>query len=365
MSALVTDFFPRRECREVKVAGLGIGGASPLVIQGMTKSPAHQPEAIIEEVLQMQAAGCQLVRLSVPDEKAALVFKQVKQAVSVPLIADIHFDYRLALKAVEFGADKIRLNPGNLRNEEEIKIVAKACKARHIPIRVGVNAGSLEPGLLKKYGGATPEALAQSALKEVALLEKEDFQDIIISVKAFEVPLTLATYRLLAEKVDYPFHVGITEAGPGYRGITRSSVGIGLLLSQGLGDTLRVSLTGPSVDEILVAKEILKALELKHEGLTLISCPGCGRKEYEVEPIAREVERVFSDLKIPLKVAVMGCPVNGPGEARCADVGIAGGLKQGILFKQGKIITKMPITEALNMLLKEIESIVRERESLP
>lgn len=364
MSGTKSSFFPRRQSREVKVGDLIIGGNNPVVVQGMTKSPSDQPEQIIAEVMQMEAAGCRLARLSVPDMNAARVFGQVKQAVKIPLIADIHFDYRLALAVLEQGADKIRLNPGNLRNEQEIRTVVRACRKGKVPIRVGVNAGSLEPALLKKYGGVTPEALAQSALKEVALLEQEDFCEIIVSVKSFEVPLTLATYRLLAEKVDYPFHIGITEAGPGWRGVVRSSVGIGLLLAEGLGDTLRVSLTAPSVEEIWAAREILKSLEMAQGGLTLVSCPGCGRKEYDVEAIAREVEKSLAGIKIPLKVAVMGCPVNGPGEARGADIGIAGGLKQGILFKQGKILKKLPVKDALGELLKEVEIIIQEREKL-
>ncbi|MCD6309679.1 MAG: flavodoxin-dependent (E)-4-hydroxy-3-methylbut-2-enyl-diphosphate synthase [Candidatus Eremiobacteraeota bacterium] len=357
------QFFPRRKTRQVKAGNLVIGGDAPISIQGMVKAKAHDPGAILDQIEHMVKEGCELVRLAIPDLKAARLIGKIRDKSPVPLCADIHFDHRLALESLEAGIDKLRLNPGNLRDEDAVREVARAALEKSVPIRVGANAGSLAPAIIKKYGGITSEGLVESALGQVKLLEKEDFHDIVISLKAFEIPLTLNAYRLLSDQVDYPFHIGITEAGPGDRGLVRSVAGIALLLGEGLGDTIRMSLTAPPEDEIRAVRLMLESMGLRPANLTLISCPTCGRCEYPVMELASRVEEKLKNIPIPLKVAVMGCPVNGPGEARYADIGIAGGAGKGIFFREGKIEKKVDIDDLLPVLLEEVEKLIEKRRN--
>lgn len=351
----------RRKSKAVKVGNIVIGGASDIIVQSMTNTDTRDVSSTVEQIYRLQDAGCQLVRVAVPDMKAAKILGRIKERISIPLAADIHFAHTLALEALEQGVDKLRLNPGNIRDKRHIKEVAKTALKNGVPIRIGVNSGSLSPELLMKYGFPSAEAMVESALWEVELLENVDFDKIIISIKSFDVPETLKAYRLLAKKTKYPFHVGITEAGPAFSGSIRSAVGIGALLAEGLGDTVRVSLTADPVEEVKVAYEILKSLKLKDSGAVLVSCPTCGRTEIDLLPIVEKVEENIAGIKAPIKVAVMGCVVNGPGEARCADVGIAGGKGQAILFRKGKLIRKIKESEIITELLKEIDIILKEK----
>lgn len=340
-----------------------VGGGAPIAVQSMTNTPTADVPATVRQIQALAAAGCDIVRLAVPDNTAAAALGRIRAQVSVPLVADIHFDYRLALAAVEQGIDGLRLNPGNIGGRENVFQVVRAAKAKHIPIRIGVNAGSLEPDLLAQYGRPTAAAMVESALRHVAMLEEMDFFDIKISLKAHDVPMTIAAYRLIADRVDYPLHVGITEAGPVGSGTIKSAVGIGTLLAEGIGDTIRVSLTGDPVEEVRVAKEILQALGLRRYGPTLVSCPTCGRCHIDLVGLAKQVAAKLTGIKTPLTVAVMGCVVNGPGEAREADVGIAGGRGVGLLFRKGKIIKKVPEEELLMALCKEIDKLVKEEQA--
>lgn len=350
----------RKNTRAIKIGNIQIGGGAPIVVQSMTNTKTDDVVASVAQINALAAVGCDIVRLAVPDMEAAKALKQIKSKVNVPLIADIHFDYRLALEAMESGIDALRLNPGNIGDEDRVKTVVKEAKRRHIPIRIGVNAGSLDKVLLSKYGRPTPEAMVESAMQHIAILEKLDFYDTKISLKAHDVPLTIAAYQLMSETVDYPLHLGITEAGTVNSGIIKSSVGIGALLAQGIGDTFRISLTGDPVIEVKVANQILKSLGLKEYGPTMISCPTCGRCNINLAEIAMRVENKLSTIQKPISVAVMGCVVNGPGEAREADVGIAGGRGEGLIFRKGQIIRKVPESNLIDELFSEIDNILEE-----
>ena len=343
--------------RQITVGGVKIGGGAPVTIQSMTNTPTHDVEKTLSQIRALAAAGCDIVRVAVPDMAAAEAISALKAGSPVPLVADIHFDYRLALKAVEQGIDKIRINPGNIGSPERVRAVADACRERGVPIRIGVNGGSLERPLLEKYGGPTPEALVESALGHARLLERFDFHDICISLKASSVPVTMRAYRLMAERYDYPLHLGVTEAGTPGLGTIKSAAGIGGLLALGIGDTFRVTLTADPVEEIAVAKQILKAVGLRKDGPELIACPTCGRTNIDLIPMAREVEALLERVDKPITVAVMGCIVNGPGEARHADVGIAGGRGEGVLFKKGQIVAKVPENQLVPELMKLIDTL--------
>ena len=354
--------FHRRSCRTVKVGGIAVGGGSPVSVQSMTNTDPHDAVATAAQIRRLAAAGCEIVRLTVPDMEAAETFSAVREACpGVPLVADIHFDYRLAVAAAERGADKIRINPGNIGGDENVKTVARECGKRGIPIRIGVNSGSAEKSLLEKYGGPTPEALAESAMYHARLLEKYDFGDIIIAVKASDVPTTVKAMRLVASMCDYPLHVGVTEAGSEYGGIIKSAAGIGTLLSEGIGDTVRVSLTADPEKEVRAGIELLKALGLR-KGPNIVSCPTCGRTKIDLFSIVSEFERRapaeiegWNDKEIT--VAVMGCVVNGPGEAGHADIGIAGGNGRAALFKGGKVIRSVDESAAVDALIDEIKKL--------
>ena len=350
--------FDRKLTRQINVGGVKVGGGAAISIQSMTNTKTHDTAATIEQVQRLAAEGCDIVRVAVPDMTAAKSLGAIISAVDVPIIADIHFDYKLALEAIAQGVAALRLNPGNIGGAAHVREVVKSARASRIPIRIGVNAGSLSRKLLAKYGGATAEALVESAMEHVAILEAEDFFDIKISLKAHDVPLTLAAYRLASRLTNYPLHLGITEAGTVNSGVIKSAVGIGALLAEGIGDTIRVSLTGDPIVEVKVAKEILKSLGLREGGVTLIACPTCGRTRIDLPAIAAQVEERISTIKQPLTIAVMGCVVNGPGEARTADVGIAGADGEGIIFRKGQIVRKVPEAQLVAELFKEIDSML-------
>ena len=345
----------RKETKQIMVGGVPVGGGAPVSIQSMLNTRTTDVEGSLRQIRALAAAGCEIARLAVPDMQAAEAFGEIRQASPLPLVADIHFDYRLAIRAAENGAAKIRINPGNIGGEDRVKAVVEACGARHIPIRIGVNGGSLEPRLLEKYGRPTPEALVESAFGHIALLEKYNFHDICVSMKSSSVPLMIEAYRLFSERSDYPLHVGVTETGTERMGTIKSAMGIGALLCQGIGDTMRVSLTADPVREVLAAKDILKAAGLRKDGVNIIACPTCGRTRIDLIGLANQVEQALASCKKPLTVAVMGCVVNGPGEAREADIGIAGGDGCGILFVKGKQLKKLPYDELLPALLDYIE----------
>ena len=349
----------RRKTRTVKVGNLSIGGDSKILIQSMTNTDTHDIKATVAQIKSLADIGCDIVRITVPDLKAADTITEIKKEVDIPIVADIHFDYKIAIRCAELGVNKIRINPGNIGDETKIKAVCEACKKRNIPIRIGVNSGSLEKGILEKYGSPTPEALAESALYNVALLEKFGFHDIVISIKASNPRTMIAANRIVAAKCDYPLHLGVTEAGSKEMGSIKSAIGIGSLLCDGIGDTIRVSLTDDPLQEIDAAKKILCAVGIEGQsGVQLISCPTCGRTKIDLISL---VSRFESELKqrglsdIPIKVAIMGCAVNGPGEAREADVGVAGGIGEALLFKKGEIVKKIPEADVVAVLLEEIE----------
>lgn len=349
----------RKMTRQISIGDVKIGGGAPISVQSMTNTKTTDTNATVAQIKALVDAGCDIVRVAVPDMSAAENIYNIKSQVDVPLVADIHFDYRLALKAIEQGIDALRINPGNIGDEERVKAVVEAAKIRNIPIRIGVNAGSLDKKLLAKYGKVTAEALVESALEHIRILEKLNFYDIKISLKAHDVPLTLDAYRLMSETVDYPLHLGITEAGTVNTGIIKSAVGIGALLAEGIGDTFRISLTGDPVNEVKVANEILKALGLKEYGPTLISCPTCGRCNIDLPSIAEKVEQRLSGITKPIKVAVMGCAVNGPGEARDADIGIAGGKGEGLVFRKGEVINKVSEDKLVDALFEELDKLIK------
>ena len=346
----------RTQTKQIAVGSLVLGGGAPVSVQTMCSTHTWDVDATVRQIRAMQAAGADIVRLAIPDMEAARAVSAIREQVSVPLVADIHFDYRLALEAAARGIDKIRINPGNIGAEENVKAVAEACKARHIPIRIGVNAGSLEKRLLEKYGHPCPEAMVESARGHVALLNKYGFDDICLSLKTSSVPLTIQSYRLAAETFDYPLHLGVTETGTEWNGTIQSAVGIGTLLSEGIGDTIRVSLTADPVREVSVGIAILKAAGLRPGGVKFVSCPTCGRTEIDLISLASEVEEKLRGMKRDITVAVMGCVVNGPGEAREADYGIAGGKGRGLLFKNGVVVGTYPYEELCPRLLDLIEN---------
>lgn len=352
----------RRKSRQLKLGNMFIGGDAPISVQSMTNTKTENVEATVNQIKELTALGCDIIRCAVPDLRAALALSAIKAQIAIPLIADIHFDYKLALEAIAAGVDGLRLNPGNIGGKDEVLQVITKASERNIPIRIGVNAGSLPKDILLKYGHPTPEALVEAAWRHIKILEEHDYRNIKISLKAHDVPLTIAAYRLMAAQCEYPLHVGITEAGTVNSGIIKSAVGIGALLAEGIGDTIRVSLTGDPANEVRVAYQILKALGLREYGPTLISCPTCGRTQIKLEKLALEVEKRLENIKEPITVAVMGCVVNGPGEAREADIGIAGGISEGLIFKKGKIIKKVGEEEIIEALFAEIDKILVERK---
>ena len=344
----------RKLTREVKIGSLKMGGTNPIIIQSMCNTDTRDVEATVAQILALEKAGCELVRVAIPDMAAADAVGEIKKRIHIPLVADIHFDYRLALRVMELGIDKVRINPGNIGDEARIKQVVDMAKEKQIPIRIGVNSGSLEKELVEKYDGVTPQGLVESAMKHVHILEKFGFYDIVVSIKASDVPFSIEAYRLLSEAIPYPIHVGITEAGTPYAGTIKSAVGIGTILAMGIGDTIRVSLTGDPIEEIRAAKEILKSLGLRQFGVTFVSCPTCGRTEIDLISIANEVEEKCRSIQKNIKVAVMGCVVNGPGEAKEADIGIAGGIGEGLIIKHGEVYKKVPESELLESLRYEL-----------
>ena len=343
--------------RQIMVGGVAVGGGAPVSIQSMCNTATENVEATAQQILRLEQAGCEIIRVAVPTEEAARAIPAIKARIHIPLVADIHFDYKLALLCVQGGIDKIRINPGNIGAKERVRVVADACRERGIPIRIGVNGGSLEKELLTRYGGVTAQALVDSAMGHVHLLNDCGFDDICISAKCSRVPVNMAAYRMLREQTDYPLHLGVTEAGTPEMGVLKSAIGIGGLLCMGVGDTLRVSLTADPAEEIVAAKRILQAAGIRRSGPDLISCPTCGRTKYDMIPIAREVERRLRGCAKPITVAVMGCVVNGPGEASGADVGIAGGNGEGLLFARGKILRKVPQEQLVDALFQEIDKL--------
>lgn len=352
----------RRRTRAVKVGTLSIGGDAPISVQSMTSTRTEDVEATIAQIKRLEQAGCELVRIAIPTQEAVKAITKIKPRISIPLVADIHFDYRLAIEAIQQGADKIRINPGNIGSKDRLGKILEVAKERHVPIRIGVNAGSLQKSLIQKYNGITPEALVESALEHVRVCESLGFFDLVLSIKASDVPMTIEANRLLAKSCDYPIHLGVTEAGTPKWGALRSAIGIGTLLAEGIGDTIRVSLTGDPVDEIRAGFEILKALHLRKKGITVISCPTCGRLETNMIPIAEAVEQALADVEKPLTIAVMGCGVNGPGEARWADLGVACGKHSALLFRKGQIIKKIREEEIVSTLIEEVKQ-WEEKES--
>lgn len=351
----------REETRSVQVGNLTIGGNNHVVIQSMCNTKTKNVEATIKQINALQQAGCELVRVAVFDKEDAYAIKEIKKGIHIPLVADIHFDYRLALIAIESGIDKVRINPGNIGSIEKVKAVVDACKEKHVPIRIGVNGGSLEKDILEKYGEPTPEGMVESAMKHVKILEDLDFHDIVISLKSSNTMLTIKAYELASKTFPYPLHVGVTEAGTALGGTIKSSLGIGTLLYEGIGNTIRVSLSDDPVEEIKVAKILLKELGLLKGVPTLVSCPTCGRIQYDLIPIAKEMEDFLKDIHLDITVAIMGCAVNGPGEARHADIGIAGGVGEGLLIKHGEIVKRVKQEDMVQTLKDEILKMVEEK----
>ena len=343
--------------RQIFVGGVPIGGGAPVTIQSMTNTRTDDVPATVAQIRRLAAAGCQIVRVAVPDLAAAKAVGAIKEQIDIPLVVDIHFDYKLALECVAAGCDKVRINPGNIGGEDRVRQVADACRQKGIPIRIGVNGGSLEKPILARYGGVTPEALVESAFGHIKLLEKFDFTDICVSLKSSSVPVTMAAYRLMSEKSDYPLHLGVTETGTPRMGILKSAVGIGGLLALGIGDTIRVSLSADPVEEVYAARDILKAAGVRKDGPELVACPTCGRTRIDLIGLANEVEERLKSVDKPITVAVMGCAVNGPGEASAADVGIAGGVGEGLLFRKGEIVKKVPQESLVDELFALIEEL--------
>lgn len=344
--------------REINIGGVKIGGNNPVAIQSMCNTDTRDVKATVNQIKRLEEAGCEIIRVAVPDMEAAQAVADIKKLIKIPLVVDIHFDYRLAIECMKNGADKVRINPGNIGSEERVKAVVDMAKERQIPIRIGVNGGSLDKKLLQKHGGVTADALVESALEHIEILDNLNFRDIVVSIKVSDVPVMLEAYRKFDKISDIPLHIGVTEAGTLRSGTIKSAVGIGALLSEGIGDTMRVSLTADPVEEIYAAFDILKILGLRKQGATLVSCPTCGRTQLDLINIATEVEKRISSINTPLKVAVMGCAVNGPGEAREADIGIAGGKGEGLIFKKGEILKKVPQEMLVNELMKEIEGMI-------
>lgn len=350
----------RTNTRPVKVGSLTIGGNNEVIVQSMTTTKTHDVEATVAQIKELEEAGCQIVRVACPDMRAAEAISEIKKQINIPLVVDIHFDYKLALKAIEGGADKIRINPGNIGKKEKVEAVVKAAKEKNIPIRIGVNAGSLEKRILDKYGYPTADGMVESALHHIKILEDLDFHDIIVSMKASDVNLAIEAYEKAAKAFDYPLHLGITESGTLFAGTIKSAAGLGTLLHMGIGNTIRISLSANPVEEIKVARELLKSFGLASNMATLISCPTCGRIEIDLISIANEIEDYISKIQAPIKVAVLGCAVNGPGEAKEADIGIAGARGEGLLFRHGEIIRKVPESIMVEELKKEIDKLAEQ-----
>lgn len=347
----------RKNTKPVRCGNVYIGGGHPISVQSMTTTNPQDVIATVAEIHRLEEVGCDIVRIAVPNMEAAKSIRKIKSNIKIPLIADIHFDYRLAIESIQQGIDGLRLNPGNIGDKNRVREVVKAAKERNIPIRIGVNAGSLEKNLLEKYGHPTAGAMVESALQHIAILEEMDFTNIVVSLKASDIRLTVEAYRKMAEESIYPLHLGITEAGTLWSGTIKSSIGIGAMLLDGIGDTIRVSLTGDPVEEVRVGRQILKSLGLLSDGINIISCPTCGRCQINLIRLANEIESKLSKIDKPIKVAVMGCAVNGPGEAREADIGIAGGVDSALLFKKGEIIKKVPEDQIVNVLIEEIQKL--------
>ena len=343
--------------KQIRIGSVPIGGGAPVAIQSMCNTRTDDVEATVRQILRLETAGCEIIRVAVPDRASAHAIGAIKERIHIPLVVDIHFDYKLALECIAAGADKVRINPGNIGGEDRVKAVADACRQKGIPIRIGVNGGSLEKPLLEKYGAVCPEALVESAFGHIRLLNKFDFDDICVSLKSSSVPITMAAYRLMGERSAYPLHLGVTEAGTRTMGTIKSAIGIGGLLAQGIGDTFRVTLTADPVEEIVVAKQILQAAGLRQDGPNLIACPTCGRTRIDLIPLAQEVEARLKRVQKPITVAVMGCVVNGPGEASAADVGIAGGNGFGFLFSHGEVLKKVPEDQLVDQLFALIETL--------
>lgn len=353
---------PRRKTVPLRIGPLAVGGGAPVSVQSMTKTEPRDVRATLAQIRRLERAGCEIIRLAVPDREAADALGRIKKRTAVPLIADIHFDHRLALACLGHGVDGLRLNPGTIGSVKKVREVAIEAKARAVPIRIGVNSGSLEKDLLARFGGATAEAMVESALRHIRILEDLDFRLIKVSLKASDVPRTVEAYRRLAERVDYPFHAGITEAGPLLAGAVKSSIGLGILLNEGLADTIRVSLTAPPEDEVKIAWRILAGLEMRCRGVNIVSCPTCGRSEVEgMRDIAARVEKALESVREPITVAIMGCMVNGPGESKEADIGVACGPSAGVLFKGGRLLRRVPESEIIPALLEEVRKIIEER----
>jgi (E)-4-hydroxy-3-methylbut-2-enyl-diphosphate synthase len=348
----------RKKTKTIKIGNIKIGGDNPIAVQSMCNTKTHNVSDTVKQIKELEKAGCEIVRVAVPDMKAAKAISAIKSQIKIPLVADIHFDWKLALESANQGIDKIRINPGNIGSADRVKAVADICKKKKIPIRIGVNSGSVEKKLIDKYGGPSAKALVESAVNEVGLLEKFNFKDIVVSAKASSVPKMIEVYQMLSKKIDYPLHLGVTETGTSWMGTIKSSIGIGTLLSQGIGDTIRVSLTANPVEEVKTAWEILKSLEIRNKGRTLISCPTCGRTQIDLIKLAKKIEKLTENIEKPLKIAVMGCIVNGPGEARDADIGIAGGKKQAIIFKKGKIIRTVSEDQIIPAFLEELGKMI-------
>ncbi len=351
----------RRKTRQISIGPVKVGGGAPISVQSMTKTDTRDIRKTVRQIRRLEEAGCEIVRVAVVDEKAARAITEIKKRIRIPLIADIHFHPRLALMAIESGAVGLRINPGNIGGRDRLKPIVIKAKDRSIPIRIGVNSGSLEKDLFKRFGGATPEAMVSSALQAIEWMENLGFRLIKVSLKASDALRTVEAYRLFSKRSDYPLHLGVTEAGKGSGAIVKSSIGIGLLLSEGIGDTLRVSLTGDPIEEVRVAYEILRTLNIRKRGIEMISCPTCGRCEFDLTSLVEKVERGVKKMAAPLTVAIMGCVVNGPGEAKEADIGIAGGRGVGVLFKKGKVVRKLPEKDFVPVLLKEIYEMAQER----
>jgi (E)-4-hydroxy-3-methylbut-2-enyl-diphosphate synthase len=349
----------KRKSRKVQVGKVAMGGDAPISVQSMTKTDTRDVPSTIRQIKKLEKTGCEIIRVAVPDVEAANVLPQIKQKINIPLVADIHFDYRLALKAIDSGVDKLRINPGNIGAKWKVKEIVEATAERKIPIRIGVNAGSVPRDILAKYRNVSAKALVEAAVRHIKILEDLNFNDIVISVKAFDVPTTIQAYELMSKKTDYPLHLGITEAGLPQSGAIRSALGIGLLLAKGIGDTIRVSLTGDPTEEVRVGHEILKSLNLRDYGPTIISCPTCGRCEIDLISLTKKVEQEVKNINAPLKIAVMGCVVNGPGEARYADVGIAGGKGYGLLFRKGKVVGKIKENDLVKALLDVVQDLTK------
>ncbi|MCC8160717.1 MAG: flavodoxin-dependent (E)-4-hydroxy-3-methylbut-2-enyl-diphosphate synthase [Oscillospiraceae bacterium] len=348
----------RKKKRVVNIGGVKIGGDNPIAIQSMCNTDTRDVNSTVNQIHELENAGCEIIRVAVPDMEAARAVQDIKKQIHIPLVVDIHFDYRLALECMKNGADKVRINPGNIGDTDRVKQVVEMAKSRQIPIRIGVNGGSLEKSLLEKYGGVTADALVESAMGHIAILDELNFSDIVVSIKISDVPKMLDAYRKFNEISDIPLHIGVTEAGTLKSGTIKSSVGIGALLAEGIGDTMRVSLTANPVEEIYTAYDIQRVLGLRKTGAEIVSCPTCGRTQIDLIPIANEVERRAANIKKPIKIAVMGCAVNGPGEAREADIGIAGGKGEGLIFKKGEIIKKVPEDKIIDELMLEIEKMI-------